>query len=178
MRKWRRCRRLLVSALVLAAGCGESPAQPGSVTLPVPTLSAGNYTWRIDSGAVPGIPTVCGAIAINGQAVLFTYAALPVVVTTEGLVWTLRPTADADRGLIITLRVAGATFEGTASGRAVDGPTLLTFGTQGASPEPARLSGSPIQTNLLSGTMAGSVTFEREGASGSCSAYSWLLQPR
>lgn len=179
---WRTCRYLLVSvlvsALVLAAGCGESPVQPGSVTLPVPTLSAGSYTLRIDSGTVPGMPTVCGAIAINGQAVLFTYAALPVVVTTDGSVWTLRPTADADRGLIITLRVAGATFEGTASGRAIDGLTLLTFGTQGAWPEPARLSGSPIQANVLSGAMAGPVTFERDGASGSCSAYSWLLQPQ
>ncbi len=35
------------------------------------------------------------------------------------------------------------------------GGTLLTFGTQGAAPEPARLSGSPIQSNVLTGTVTG-----------------------
>lgn len=176
--RWDGCAGYLfvVSSLFLAA-CGTSPSQP-SGPLPTPTLSAGNYTLRIDSGNTAGAPTICGTLSINGQAVSFNYAALPVVVTTDGTVWTLRPTAEADRGLIVTLRVAGATFEGTATGRAVDGLTLLTFGTQGASPEAARLTGSPIQTNLLSGILSGALTFEREGVSGFCTAYSWLLQPR
>jgi hypothetical protein len=117
-------------------------------------------------------------VALNGTLVQFTHATLPVVVTTDGAVWTMRPTAEVDRGLVITLRVAGATFQGTASGRAVDGQTRLTFGTQGVSPEPARLNGSPILPNRLSGAMTGALTFEREGVSSFCSAYSWFLQPR
>lgn len=162
---------------VIAGACGGSPSAP-TMTLAAPTLSAGNYTLRIEPAAGQGAPAFCMAVSINGTSVPFTSASVPMVVTSDGAVWTLRPLAGADQTLVITLRVAGATFDGTATGRALDGGTLLTFGTQGATPEPARLSGSPIQTNVISGTMAGVMTFSREGASGSCTSYSWVLLPR
>ena len=162
-------------ASVIAGACGGSPAAP-TMTLSVPALAAGNYTLRVDPGTGQGTPTFCMAVSINGASVPFTSASVPVVVTSDGTVWTMRPTPEADRGLVIVLRVAGATFDGTATGRALDGGTLLTFGTQGATPEPARLSGSPVQTNILTGAMTGAVTFEIQGASGSCTAYAWSLR--
>lgn len=162
---------------VIAGACGGSPSAP-TMTLSAPTLSAGNYTLRIDPGKGLETPTFCMGVSINGASSVFTSASVPVVVTGDGTAWTMRPTLETDRGLVITLRVAGATFDGTATGRALDGGTLLTFGTQGASSEPARLSGSPVQTNILTGAMTGVVTFEIQGASGSCTSYAWSLQPR
>lgn len=162
---------------VIAGACGGSPAAP-TMTLSAPTLSAGNYTLRIDPGKGLETPTFCMGVSINGASAVFTSASVPVVVTSDGTAWTMRPTLETDRGLVITLRVAGATFDGTAAGQAVDGQTMLTFGTEGSAPEPARLSGSPIQTNVISGTMVGVMTFSREGASGSCTSYSWVLLPR
>lgn len=161
----------------IAGACGGSPAAP-TMTLSAPTLSAGNYTLRIDPGTGQGTPTFCMGVSINGASAVFTSASVPMVVTSDGAAWTIRPTPEADRGLVISLRVAGATFDGTATGRALDGGTLLTFGTHGATPEPARLSGLPVHTNILTGAMTGVVTFEIQGASGSCTAYAWSLQPR
>lgn len=177
MGRWRRFAVLVTAASVVASGaCGGSPSQPSAVTLSTPTLAAGSYTLRIDPASGQGAPTFCMAVSINGASVPFTSASIPMVVTTDGSVWTLRPVAGADQGLVITLRVAGAGFDGSATGRAIDGGTLLTFGTQGPTPEPARLSGSPIQSNVLTGAMTGVVTFEMQGASGSCTSYGWSLR--
>lgn len=175
--QWRRFAVVVTAVSVVASGaCGGSPSQPGAVALVTPTLAAGRYTLRIDPATGQGTPTFCMAVSINGASVPFTSASIPMVVTTDGSVSTLRPVAGADQGLVITLRVAGAGFDGTAAGRAVDGQTTLTFGTQGASPEPARLSGIPVATKVVTGTMTGVVTFEIQGASGRCTSYGWSLR--
>jgi len=171
---WRTCRYpSVIFVILLAAACGTSPSQP-SGTLPAPTLSAGNYTFKLDPGAPQGTPNFCFSDGTGG----LTSAALPVSVTQNSNGWSVRPTAEVDRGLVVSLQVAGATLEGTANGAAIEGPTLVVFGTAGSAPEQVRLSGTMVSANTVMGYTTGRLEFSMNGASSGCTSYQWRLQPR
>lgn len=165
--------RTVVVCALLLSGCGASPAQPGN-TLPAPTLSPGNYTLRLEPGAPTGTPHFCFS---DGTGVS-TSAAIPVIVTQNAGQWSVRPTADVDKGLVVSLQPAGAAFEGTASGAALEGPILVVFGTTGNAPQPVLLSGATVSTNTVTGYTAGKVEFSISGRFASCTSYQWRLQPR
>lgn len=162
-----------VSILLLAAGCSASPAKPG-VTLPAPTLDPGNYTLRLEPGAPLGTPNIC----YSGGTPVSTSAALPVGVTPNASGWSIRPTTEIDRGLVVSLQAAGAAFEGTANGAALEGAMLVMFGTTGSAPEQVRMSGTTVSTNTVMGYTTGRLEFSLSGASGGCTSYQWRLQPR
>ena len=164
--------RVVLAALILS-GCGASPAQPG-ITLPAPTLSAGNYTLRLEPGAPIGTPNFCHG---DGSGATPS-AAVPVTVIQNSGGWSVRPTADVDRGLVVSLQAAGAAFEGTAIGSVVEGAMLVEFGTAGSTPELVRLSGTTVSTNTVMGFTTGRVEFKINGGSGGCTSYLWRLQPR
>lgn len=145
-----------------------------AVILPVPTLSGGNYTLNLEPGAPPGNPNICFGGGTPGS----TSATFPVVVTQNGATWSLRPTADIDRGLVVSLAVAGAGFEGTATGAALAGMSLVVFGTTGSTPEPVRLNGTSVGANTLFGHTTGRVEFSLNGGSSGCTSFQWYLQPR
>lgn len=142
--------------------------------MPVPTLSAGNYTLNLEPGAPSGTSNFCYSDGKGGS----TSAALPVLVTLNGATWAIRPTAAVDRGLVVSLQVAGAALEGTANGAAIEGPTLVVFGTAGSAPEQVRLSGTMVSANTVMGYTTGRLEFSMNGASGGCTSYQWRLQPR
>jgi hypothetical protein len=168
----RALKRIVVSALLLS-GCGGSPSQP-DIRLPIPTLDAGSYSLRLEPGAPIGTPNFC----FNGGTGVPTSAALPVTVSQNTGGWSVRPTADVDKGLIVSLHVAGASFEGTASGSALEGSILIVFGTTGDTPQQVGLSGNTVSTNTVMGYTTGKVEFLIGGRSASCTSYQWRLQPR
>lgn len=158
---------------LVVAGC-NTPVSPVAGPVPV-TLSAGNYSLKLDPASVAGAGNFCFT---SGGEAPNTSVSIPVVLNQNGTGWSARPTTDADRGLIVTLSHASSTFTGTATGAAFDGAKIVTFGRTEAPAESVQLLGPPLSASLISGYTSGRVDFSSPGGTSSCTSYAWVLVPR
>lgn len=165
-------RVLFVTALILVASCGGSPARP-STTIPVsPGLPAGSYTLTLSAQTVETCQNgFCTSLTICiGPPSGSPYGSFPVTVTRDGDRATVVPVAAGD-SLRMTLALSGPSVTGSVAGTATatSGAAITASGT---------LAGVviPLQSAMAEGLLDGDLTIS--GASCSGTSKKWSLSSR
>lgn len=174
-------RLLLLSGMLVGAGCNDSPTEPSPVA-PTYGLRAGDYTLTVSvASSSMGIPTSCLETTAAADR-----TAIPVIVQSTGRSWQVRPVAEADLGLLVNFESPGQNaLVGLVEGAARDlgtgvtvtfapFPVLPGFASLG----PASLFGRLEADNVGGGTVNAQVRFSQGTGARQCSVHTWRLEPR